>query len=89
MISPAGMALAVITVMLWLLWSDSLRHRKPAPILYAVRVALFLIATAVLILNLVRYPAVFTGTTRILVIVAIAVGLLGAGYFTRRMTGRV
>ncbi|HEX6177380.1 MAG TPA: hypothetical protein VF057_03405 [Thermoanaerobaculia bacterium] len=89
MISPAGMALAVITVMLWLLWSDSLRGRKPTPILYAIRIALFLIATGVLILNLLRYPEIFSGATRVLVLMAIAVGLLGAGYFARRLTRRV
>lgn len=88
MISPAGMALAVITVMLWLLWSDSLRARKPTPILYAVRIALFLIATGVLILNLLRYPELFTGATRLLVLMAIAVGFLGAAYFARRLTRR-
>lgn len=89
MISPAGMALAVITVMLWLLWSDSLRGRKPTPILYAIRIALFLIATGVLILNLLRYPDLFVGTTRVLVVLAIAVGLLGAAYFAGRLTRRV
>ena len=89
MISPSGMALAVITVMLWLLWSDSLRSRKPTPILYAVRIALFLIATGVLILNLLRYPELFTGATRLLVLMAIGIGLLGAAYFARRLTRRV
>ena len=89
MISPAGMALAVITVMLWLLWSDSLRGRKPAPVLYAVRIALFLVATGVLILNLLRYPDLFVGATRLLAILAIFIGLLGAGYFARRLTRRM
>ena len=89
MISPAGMALAAITVMLWLLWSDSLRARKPTPILYAIRIALFLIVSFVLILNLVRYPAMFPGTTRVLAILAVLIGFLGAAYFGRRLTRRV
>ena len=89
MMSPAGMALAVITVMLWLLWSDSLRARKPTPILYALRIALFLITTGVLILNLFRYPHLFEGSARVLVILAIFIGLLGAGYFARRLTRRL
>ncbi|HUP47876.1 MAG TPA: hypothetical protein VNA04_03710 [Thermoanaerobaculia bacterium] len=88
MMSPAGMALAAITVMLWLLWSDSIRARKPAPLLYAIRVALFLVVSGVLILNLVRYPAFFTGTTRVLVLLAVLIGLLGAVYFGKRLARR-
>jgi hypothetical protein len=88
MMSPAGMALAVITVMLWLLWSDSLRARKPTPILYAIRVALFLIMSGVLLVNLIRYPDVFAGPTRAMTIAAVVVGFLGAGYFAKRLTTR-
>jgi hypothetical protein len=89
MMSPAGMALAAITVMLWLLWSDSLRARKPAPILYAIRIALFLITSFVLLLNIIRYPDVFAGTARVLAVLAVVVGLLGAGYFGRRLVRKV
>ena len=88
MMNPAAMAIVAITVMLWILWSDTLRARRPMPILYALRIALYLIVTGILILNLVRYPDVFAGTTRILVIVAVLVGLLGAGYFARRLVLR-
>jgi len=89
MMSPAGMALAAITVMLWLLWSDSLRARKPTPILYAIRIALFLITSFVLLLNVIRYPDVFAGTARVLTVLAVIVGLLGAGYFGRRLVRKV
>lgn len=88
MLSPAAMAMAALTVMLWILWSDTLRGRRPTPILYAMRIALYLIVTGILVLNLVRYPHVFTGTTRAIVIVAVLVGLLGAGYFARRLVVR-
>lgn len=88
MLSPAAMAIAAMTVMLWILWSDTIRAHRPAPILYALRIALYLIVSGILILNLVRYPHVFAGTTRALVIVAILVGLLGAGYFARRLVVR-
>jgi len=88
MINPAAMAIVAITVMLWILWSDTLRARRPAPILYAMRIALFLIVSGILILNLVRYPDVFAGTTRAVVIVAALVGLIGAGYFARRLVLR-
>jgi hypothetical protein len=88
MMNPAAMAVVAMTVMLWILWSDTIRAHRPAPILYALRVALYLIVSGILILNLVRYPDVFAGSTRVLVIVAVLVGLLGAGYFTRRLVLR-
>jgi hypothetical protein len=88
MLNPAAMAIVAITVMLWILWSDTLRARRPQPILYALRIALYLIVSGILILNMVRYPHVLAGTTRVLMIVAVLVGLLGAGYFTRRLVLR-
>lgn len=88
MISPAAMAIATLTVMLWILWSDTIRARKPSPILYAMRIALYIIVSGILVLNLVRYPSVFDGTARALTIVAAAVGLCGAGYFARRLVLR-
>ena len=89
MMSPAGMAIAAITVMLWILWSDTLRARKPSPILYTIRIALYLIISGIMVVNLVRYPALFSGSTRILVLMAVGIGLLGAGYFGRRLVRRV
>jgi len=88
MMSPAAMAIVAMTVMLWILWSDTVRARRPSPILYALRIALYLIVTGILILNLVRYPDVFAGSARVLVIAAVIVGLLGAGYFARRLVLR-
>ena len=86
--NPALMVIAALTVMLWILWSDTTRARRPMPLLYVMRIGLYLIVTGILILNLVRYPDVFAGTTRALVIVAVLVGLLGAGYFARRLVLR-
>jgi hypothetical protein len=88
MMNPVSMAMATITVMLWLMWSDTIRPRRPAPILYAVRVALYLIVSGILVLNLIRYPHLFNGAGRALCIVAVVVGLIGAGYFGRRMALR-
>lgn len=88
MMHPAAMAIAAIIVMLWLLWSDTLRGRRPTPMLYALRIALYLIVSGILILNLIRYPYLFAGSTRAIVIVAVLVGLLGAGYFARRLVLR-
>jgi hypothetical protein len=86
--TPAAMAIASITVMLWIMWSDTIRARRPSPILYAVRIALFLIVAGVLVLNMVRQPELFRGGGRWLTIVAAGIGILGAGYFARRLTLR-
>lgn len=85
MMNPVAMALAVITVMLWIIWSDSLRTRRPTAILYAVRIALFLIVSGILVLNMVRYPAYFGGSGRAIGILAVLIGVFGAGYFARKM----
>ena len=85
MMNPAAMAIATITVMLWIIWSDTLRGRRPTPILYAVRIALYLIISFILILNSIRYPEIFSGSARTLTIVAVIVGLGGAAYFARRL----
>jgi len=88
MMNPVAMALAVITVMLWILWSDSLRSRRPTPILYAIRIALFLIVSGILVLNMVRYPAYFGGSGRAVGVLAVLIGVFGAGYFARKMMQR-
>lgn len=83
------MAVTAITVMLWILWSDTVRSRRPTPILYAIRVALYLIISGIMIVNMVRYPRLFGGGARALAIVAVLIGLVGAGYFGRRLVRRV
>ena len=88
MINPNAMAIATMTVMLWILWSDTIRARRPAPILYVLRIALFLIVSGVLVVNLLRYPEIFAGGARTLTVAAVAIGLLGAGYFARRLVLR-
>ena len=88
MMNPAAMALVAITVMLWIMWSDTVRARRPQPILYALRIALYLIVTGILVLNLVRHWAIFGNGARGLLVVAVLIGLLGAGYFTRRLVLR-
>ena len=89
MIPPIGIAIAVMTVMLWIMWSDTIRARKPSPVLYAMRIAFYLIASGVLLLNMIRYPHLFGGTARVFAIIAVCVGVFGAGYFARRLTRRV
>ncbi len=88
MIPPAGFAIAALTVMLWILWSDSVRSRRPTPVLYAVRVLLYLPMAVLLIANRIRYPRMFSTSASVLVVVAALVGVFGALYFGRRMIRR-
>ncbi|MEA2464020.1 MAG: hypothetical protein QOJ98_1767 [Acidobacteriota bacterium] len=88
MINPNAMAIAAMTVMLWIMWSDTIRAKRPSQILYTVRIALFLIISGILVVDLVRHPAVFAGGSRGLAITAVIVGLCGAGYFARRLVLR-
>ena len=88
MMNPSALAIACITVMLWLIWSDNVRPHRPTPILYAIRVALFVIVAGVMVVNMVRYPATFAHGARPLAIGAVAVGVFGAFYFARKMARR-
>lgn len=88
MIPPVAMAIAAMTVMLWILWSDTIRSRRPSPVLYTVRIALYLIVSGILILNLVRYPGYFSMAGRVFTGVAILVGFFGAFYFGKRLVRR-
>ena len=88
MIPPAGMAVAALTVMLWILWSDSIRKRRSGAALYALRVALYIIVSAILVLNRVRYPYLFSTTATVMVVLAVLVGLFGAYWFARRLVAR-
>ena len=87
MISPGGMAIAAMTVMLWILWSDSFR-RRPHPIVYGIRVLLFLIVAVVLTMQMIRVPEVYSSGTRAVTIAAVIVGIAGAVYFVRKLVKR-
>jgi len=89
MIPPVGMAIAALTVMLWILWSDTLRRRRPAPVLYAVRIALYLTCASLLVMNRVRYPGLFSTSASVLIALTVLVGLGGAFYFGWRLVRRV
>ena len=89
MIPPYAMALAAITVMLWIIWSDTIRKGRSSPVLYAVRIALYVIVSALFVMNAIRYPQRFDTTARVLAGLTAAVGLFGAGYFARRLVRRV
>jgi len=89
MIPPSGLAIAALTVMLWILWSDTIRRRRSSPALYAVRVALYLIMTALLVMNRIRYPSMFSTSATVLIVITACVGVFGAFYFGRQLVRRV
>lgn len=80
----SAMPLAALTVMLWLLWSDSIRKRTSSFLVYALRAGLYLSATTVLLFNLISRPIAFMFGGRTIAIVAVMVGLLGALVFARK-----
>jgi hypothetical protein len=88
MIPPTGMAIAALTVMLWLIWSDAVRSARSPAVLYAVRVALFIIVAGIFVLNRIRYPFLFSPAATVLVVVVALVGAGGAVYFARRLVRR-
>lgn len=88
MIPPAGYAIAAITLMLWIVWSDTIRSRRPSPMLYAFRVVLFLTMSFILVFNMMRFPGYFSSSARVLVVLAAGIGLFGAGYFGRKLVRR-
>jgi hypothetical protein len=89
MIPPGGYAIAALTVMLWILWSDTVRPKRASQMLYAVRVALYLIVASILVLNRFRYPGLFSRSATVVVGLAAIVGIFGAVYFGRRLVRRV
>ena len=83
------MPLAALVVMLWILWSDSLRKQRQHRIFYFVRVALYISMAVVIVHNLVRYPETFNPWARFIAVIATAVAAGGAVFFTRRgLAGR-
>jgi hypothetical protein len=88
MINAGAMALATMTVMLWILWSDTIRPRRPSQVVYTIRIGLFLVVSGVLILNMFRYPTLYGGSARAVTIVTAVIGVGGAIYFARKLVRR-
>ena len=86
--SPSGLAIVAITLMLWILWRDTIRPSRPSQVLYTMRIGLYLVMSGIFILNVVRYPAMFAGFARVLALVAALIGVLGAIYFGKRLVRR-
>lgn len=76
--------LAILTVMMFLIWSDSIRHRKAHPIAYFVRAALFVGAAGILVYNRLRFPHLYDAAATLFIAVAFVFGVFGAVFFVRK-----
>lgn len=80
------MPLAALTVMLWLLWSDSIRRGKQLKVFYFVRMILFGAVSGVVIFNVIKHPDLFGRTGMIMSWVAAVVGVIGVVFFFKKIT---
>jgi hypothetical protein len=80
--------LAALTLMMWIVWSDSVRRRRSAPSMYYFRVVLYIAACGVLGWSLWRDWHRVGLSTTVLTIIAILFGLGGAAYFARQARAR-
>lgn len=80
------MPLAALTVMLWLLWSDSIRRGRQLRLFYAIRMVLFASVSGVVVYNLFKYPELFGRTGTVMSWIASLVGIIGVVFFFRKLT---
>jgi hypothetical protein len=76
--------LAALTLMMWIIWSDSVRKRRSSSILYGFRAFLYLAASAVLIYELWRERRWISHSILGVTLFAVVVGITGALYFFRK-----
>ena len=80
--------LAALTLMMWIVWSDSVRRRPAGRGIYYFRVVIYLAACGVLGWQLWRYWYRVGTATIVLTILAILVGIGGAAHFARKAHAR-
>lgn len=82
--------LAMLTVMMFLIWTDSVRTRPVHPVAYILRALVFVAGVGILLFNRFRYPHLYGGTSTILIVITAVVGIGGAAYFGRKamLSGR-
>ena len=83
-VSPLILAIAGLVIMLWIIWSDSVRIGRSHPTIYWMRVVLYIAAAAALILNMTRHLARFTMASEVMTIFAALAGICGAIHFLRK-----
>lgn len=75
---------AAITLMLWILWSDSIRPRPMPRLWYGFRALLYVAMAGVMVFNGWRYAYAFRTTNWIFLGTAVAIGIVGMIYFGRK-----
>ncbi len=80
--------LAAITLMLWLMWSESLRARTRLPAAHLFRALLYLGISGVMIFNAWRYRYALDTGNFVLLGAAAVVGIIGAVFFARKARRR-
>lgn len=81
---PWAVATAALVVMLWIVWSDSIRIGRAHPSIYYMRVVLYLATAAVIAVNLWRRAGEYSVTAKGIAIVAALAGVGGAVHFLRK-----
>lgn len=79
--------LAALTLMMWIVWSDSVRRRRSGRGIYYFRVLIYLLACGVLGWSLWRYWHQVGTATVVLTILAILFGIGGAVHFLKKARG--
>lgn len=77
-----------MTLMLWIIWSDSVRPRRPSRVMYGFRIVMFTTVTLLMIYNTVAYPRLYGGGIRVLIGLASIVGVAGIVYFAQKLRTR-
>jgi hypothetical protein len=80
--------LLALTLMLWLIWTDSVRPQRASRIVYSIRSLLFLAISALLMFRMLENPGAYSTGAKVLMVVTGLVGVLGAGYFGRKVVVR-
>ncbi|HVR43827.1 MAG TPA: hypothetical protein VMS56_10340 [Thermoanaerobaculia bacterium] len=75
---------AAITMMLWLLWSESLRPRPMPRQWYVFRAVIYLGIAATMLYNGWRYAWAFSTWNFVFIGTAVAVAVAGAAFFLRK-----
>lgn len=81
---PWAVATAALVVMLWIVWSDSIRIGRSHPSIYYMRVVLYLATSTVLAVNVWRRAAEYSLMAKGIAILATLAGVGGAIHFLRK-----
>jgi hypothetical protein len=88
LLNPITLPLAAMTLMLWIIWSDSVRPRRPSRVVYGFRIIMFATVVGLMIYNTIVYPRMYGGGIRVLIALATIVAVAGIVYFVQKLRTR-